>query len=656
MSDEVSFSRYRLLSRLGQGGMGVVHRALDRETNQEVAVKIGNVPTDAAAAERFMREMRHAVAVRHPHVCSVYGSGRTDDGSIFLVMELISGPSLLDLARKRRAAPSLWLEVLRALAEGLSAVHEKEIVHRDVKPQNVMFSKRGTLKLLDFGIARSGTDETVTSTGMVVGTAAYMSPEQARAEVVDARSDLFSAGLTAASLASRGASRFANTKLDAVQKVLAVGMFPPPLLSELDAATPPEIEDLFAGGLLTIHPNDRVRSASELISLIDKCPVRHPEGEKLLARWVRGDVDDVTVLTWDASRELARARSLPADVDSQVARALALRRAALLDPAPETLNLLQAEAARGRFRFDTDFDTAELARIEKLEKHRLEPDDLRRAYEMFRRGGHVEVATRMLWAYVRARPDDVPMVRLLERSLFGRAEVDSDRSTLSIARGIKTGGLKALLADAPDATIDLRKRRPSGEQSAERSSSSASGRPSSSARSASGISRAAGAGRRPAPGAEAGRGALLAEEASGRWLMGLLLVAGSLLVAWLLIATVRAGRKELKGQDEVIHDREVGTLVDAQLRLVDQAEAMLKQGDALGAADAATRALAMQLSVETGRRALLIRARAHILRNDKPAARRDLETYLARTTDFADPGIPEVKRLLASMEEGPRRE
>ena len=117
MSGNVPFSRFQLLEALGQGGMGVVHRAIDTETGAHVAVKIGNAPADATAAERFNREMRHAVAVHHPNVCGVIATGRRDDGALFLVMELIDGPRLLDVARARRASPLLWVEVLRALGQ-----------------------------------------------------------------------------------------------------------------------------------------------------------------------------------------------------------------------------------------------------------------------------------------------------------------------------------------------------------------------------------------------------------------------------------------------------------------------------------------------------------------------------------------------------------
>lgn len=622
-AEKEGLARYRLDAKLGQGGMGVVHRAIDVVSGAEVAVKIGNVPTEPQAAQRFLREMKHAMAVRDEHVCAVHASGTTDDGSVFLVMDLITGPSLQEVARSGRAAPALWLETLRALCLGLAAVHDKGIVHRDVKPQNVMFDRRGTLKILDFGIARSGLDDTVTATGQVIGTAAYMSPEQARAEPTDARSDLFSAALTAASLAAKGVSRFATTQLDLVQKVLRAGMWPAPLLSEIDASAPPELEDIF-GAALTLQPADRVASARALIALIDACPARHPHGEQLLKSWVTGAVDDATVLGWDASRELARARALPLDVDNQVARVLALRRASLLDPSSETLNLWQAEAARGRFRFDANWQPNELAIIEKLANYNLEPAELRRAYELFRGSGHIEVATRLLWAYCKARPDDVVQVRQLQRSLFGT----SDTSSLSIARGIKTGGLKAsAVAVRGGDTRNV--------------ASAAVKRVDADVKAAAVIAGEAG-------GADDGN--------VGRWAVRLGLAALGLVVALLLVMTVKTGREEMKHVGVAADQLETKKVSDTKVDLLDEAQRKLDDKDALGAVDAATRALALSPSVESGRRALMIRARAYIALLDKPAARRDLELYLERTTSFDDPNIPEVKRLLASLDAAPTRE
>ncbi len=638
MATEIPFSRYVLGTRLGKGGMGVVYRAWDTVDAREVALKIGEVPSDEAAAARLVREIQHASAVRHPHVCSVLGTGTTSTGAVFLAMELVEGPTCVKLAKRSRSGPSIWIEALRALTDGLAAVHAEGIVHRDVKPQNVMFNDEGVLKLLDFGIARSVLDDTVTATGQLIGTPAYMSPEQARAEATDARTDLFSAALTVAALAGRGKSRFSSTEYTLAQKVLRAAYWSPPLLSNVDAATPPELENLF-GRVLTLQPADRVSSARELLAIIDACPIRHPRGEAWLTEWAMGTVDDATVRAFDAAREVERARTLPKDLDSQTARVLAWRRATLLDPTPSSLAALSDEAGRAGFRFDEDYDDVRQKVLAGLEGHPPEPEELRRSSELFRRSGHIEVATRLLWSYVRLRPDDTAAVRILERSLMGRVE----KTGLSIARGIKTGGLVA--AARPWSTT------PDGANPQTRTLALPDA-----GRTMRGLAGADGP-KRPASGQDehrAGtgpRGPVVAEQPGlPRWLAPTAVALLACVVIWIFISTVRTARTEFTGQARKIDAVEVETVVDTRLDLVDQAQQALDARDHVGAIDKTTRALGMDLSMESGRRALLIRARARIAVGDKAPARRDLEFYLERSTSFSDPNLAEVKRLLANLD------
>ncbi len=643
------FSRYELRARIGRGGMGVVHRAWDTVDDREVAIKIGDIPGEEEAAARLLREIRHASAVRHPHICPVLGSGTTDTGAVFLAMDLIDGPTFVQVGKAKRSGPSIWIEALRALVDGLAAVHDAGIVHRDVKPQNVMFDKDGTLKLLDFGIARSALDDTLTLTGQVIGTPAYMSPEQARAEAVDVRSDLFSAGLTVASLAGGGASRF-DTSFTLAQKVLRAAYWPPPMLSQFDPATPPELEELF-GQVLTSQPADRVASARALLQLIDTCPIRHPLGERWLKDWAVGRIDDVAVRSFDAVREVERARALPRDLESQTARVLAWRRASLLEATSTTVTALYEEAGRAGFRFD-DFDEPRQKVLAEMEQKPPEPDLLRRSAELFRRSGHIEVATRLLGAYVRLRPDDVAACRTLDRNLYGTAH------SSSIARGIRTGGLaRPSLANEPTHTLYAGPKNtdrtvplpgvswPSSASSSSASSSSSSpasgGASSSSSGRASSSQRASSA--RLTPG--------VAEQPGlPRWLVPLVVLVMATGLTWVLIATVRAARKEFTHQEKAIAATETQMVVDTRLDLIDQAEAALVAHDATGAIDKATRALGLDLSVESGRRALLLRARAQIALGNRGAARRDLEMYLERATSFSDPNFGEVKRLLASLD------
>jgi tetratricopeptide (TPR) repeat protein len=192
---------YRVEAELGRGGMGVVYRALDEALARPVAVKV--VRPDAvgpAARERFAREARAAASVRYDHVVSVYGVGETPDGAPYLAMEHLAGPTLADLIRTRqRLAAREAAAVAAQVADGLAAAHAAGLVHRDVKPGNILFDPAtGRAKLADFGLARGdAVPSGLTAEGVVAGTPAYLSPEQARgAAALDGRCDVYGLGVT----------------------------------------------------------------------------------------------------------------------------------------------------------------------------------------------------------------------------------------------------------------------------------------------------------------------------------------------------------------------------------------------------------------------------------------------------------------------------
>ncbi|MEJ2866801.1 serine/threonine-protein kinase [Actinomycetospora sp. OC33-EN08] len=190
--------RYELVELMGRGGMAEVHRATDRELGRVVAVKL--LPEerrgDDTDAARLREEARAAAVVSHPHVVAVHDVGSSPHG-VYVVMELLEGRTWADLlVAHGRVAEQEAARVGAAVASALAYAHEQGVVHRDVGPANIMLLADGTPKLMDFGIARLGDRGGLTETGHVVGTAAYMSPEQVRGEDLDGRSDVYSLGCT----------------------------------------------------------------------------------------------------------------------------------------------------------------------------------------------------------------------------------------------------------------------------------------------------------------------------------------------------------------------------------------------------------------------------------------------------------------------------
>jgi eukaryotic-like serine/threonine-protein kinase len=268
--------RYELAGVIGRGGMGTVYEARDLVLGRSVAVKLLAgllADQDPTSIARFEREARAAAALNHPAVVAVYDTGE-DDGARFIVMELISGRSLEAILREQGPLePARAAEIAARVADALAAAHAAGIVHRDVKPANVMIADDGSVKVLDFGIARAIDGTTLTQNAMVLGTAAYMSPEQALGKPADERSDIYALGCVLYALIT-GRPPFTGDSPAVVLNQHA-NLAPPPLGPEVSCGSPGLAALVIQ--MLAKSPDDRPQTAAQVRDRLTSAPAR-PQG------------------------------------------------------------------------------------------------------------------------------------------------------------------------------------------------------------------------------------------------------------------------------------------------------------------------------------------------------------------------------------------
>ena len=257
-----TISHYEITEKLGEGGMGVVYKALDTKLKRPVALKFlrADVVEDAEAKERFLREAQAAAALDHPNICTVYEIDEAE-GQTFLAMAFVAGRTIKDKISDRPLKLDEVLGIATQTAEGLKAAHSKGVVHRDIKPANLMLTEEGQVKIMDFGLAQLAEQSRLTKTATILGTPAYMSPEQTRRKPTDRRTDVWSLGVVIYEMVT-GRLPFAGERQEAV--LYAIGNEDPEPITALRAGLPIEL-DFMVGKALAKDAADRYQHVEEVI-------------------------------------------------------------------------------------------------------------------------------------------------------------------------------------------------------------------------------------------------------------------------------------------------------------------------------------------------------------------------------------------------------
>src|SRR5918992_205258 len=262
-------NRYRIVQPLGNGGMAEVYLAHDAILDRDVALKVmsGRYASDEEFVERFKREAQSAAALSHPNIVSIFDRGASEDGTYYIAMEYLPGGTLKDRIMSRGALPPRTAAaVALQIAEALCAAHERGVIHRDIKPHNILITESGDVKVTDFGIARAASSSTMTRTGSILGTAHYISPEQAMGEPVGPASDLYSLGIVLYEMLTGEMPYDADTPLGIAMKHVNGRLIPP---KEIDPSIPAGINAITVR-LLAKDPADRYASDAELIEDLER--------------------------------------------------------------------------------------------------------------------------------------------------------------------------------------------------------------------------------------------------------------------------------------------------------------------------------------------------------------------------------------------------
>ncbi|MHC4777403.1 MAG: protein kinase domain-containing protein, partial [Planctomycetota bacterium] len=271
-----TFGPYEVLEKIGQGGMGVVYRARESRLQRDVALKIlpDRLASNATFAKRFLREAQAAARIEHPGIVSIYGVGE-ENSTFWLAMQLVSGMPLADKMTSGPLPVEECLRITRAVAEALDYAHKQGIIHRDIKPDNIMIDENGRVKIMDFGLAKAPAfDAKITESGVYLGTPEYSSPEQCESQDVDGRSDLYSLGVVLYEALTGQVPHSAETPYSLFKKIVDD---PPTPIADINPEVPAPVVAL-AEKLMEKDRDKRYASASALIQDLDKIEGKRPSG------------------------------------------------------------------------------------------------------------------------------------------------------------------------------------------------------------------------------------------------------------------------------------------------------------------------------------------------------------------------------------------
>ncbi len=445
---------YRIERLLGRGGMAAVYLARDVGAGHQVALKVVTVTpeTDASVLERFKHEVHASSQLKHRNVVGAFAWGE-QDGRVWLATEYMDGGTVRELlGGVGHLPPPLAAELTAQLLAGLSEAHRRGIVHRDLKPENLLLASAGVLKVADFGIARVSDQTRLTATGMLVGTAQYMSPEQVRGLELDGRSDLFTVGTILYELLA-GTNPFeAETPVACLQRVLG-GTVPP--LSEARPATPEALEAVL-DRLLSFDASTRFQSAEEALHQLEPLlAVQRRARPMLVADALREPKQVKAALDAEAAAALVvRAEALAkGDGPQRTHAALVAWAACAADPSdPKARALLDGLLTSQRLYFgpprNPKIGELELLLLQKRDAPAL----LLQLAQLYRLEGNALLAARMLRRYLRAKPGDAYVGSLWQQLLGERPPgpgAAPKGATAELVAGIRTGGFKAMEREPP---------------------------------------------------------------------------------------------------------------------------------------------------------------------------------------------------------------